>query len=96
MKSLIKNPSAWLPIAFSVAVMAMWVISLSTFGAPHPLPDENAAAHLFQVWLVAEVLLVGFFATKWLPQMPKQALIVLAMQIVAVLAGCFPVYYFHL
>ena len=42
-------------------------------------------AHLFQLWLVLEPLMVGFFAVKWLPRAPKQALFILALQIVVAL-----------
>jgi hypothetical protein len=59
-------------------------------------PDEGTGAHLFQIWLVLEVFMVGFFAVKWLPQKPKDTLFVLAIQIVAVLIVCAPVFYFKL
>ena len=43
-----------------------------------------------------EVVMVAFFAIKWLPQAPKQALVVLTIQIVAALAACVPVYILNL
>ncbi|MDR3642861.1 MAG: hypothetical protein P4L74_04515 [Candidatus Doudnabacteria bacterium] len=96
MNSIIKKPSAWIPIALSVIVIGLWVFAFSFGATPSRQPDEGTAAHLFQIWLVLEVLLLGFFAVKWLPKMPKQAVWVLAIQIILVLAGCFPVYYFKL
>lgn len=96
MNSIVKNPSAWIPIAMSLTVLAMWVIGIAMFGPPVREPDEGTGAHFFQIWLVLEVLMVTFFAIKWLPQEPKQALVVLAIQIVAVLAACAPVFYFKL
>ncbi len=48
---------------------------------------KGTGAHLFQLWIVLEVFAVSFFAIKWLPQRPKQALFVLALQ---VLAAFFP------
>ena len=96
MNSIIKNPSAWIPIALSLAVLASMLIYIGIAGAPTRQPDEGTAAHLFQIWLVLEALMVGFFAVKWLPQMPKQALLVLVIQIVAVLAACAPVFYLGL
>ena len=65
-------------------------------GPPQPEADEGVAAHLFQLWLVAEFFLVLFFAFKWLPREPKSASRVFAIQIAGVLAGVFPVFYFHL
>jgi hypothetical protein len=37
-----------------------------------------------------------FFAVKWLPSAPRQALLVLALQAGAVLAAMAPVYLLHL
>ena len=45
----------------------------------------------------AVVLLCGmaFFAIKWLPTKPRQAVVVLALQIGAALAAIFPVWWLH-
>jgi len=34
MNSLLKKPSAWIPIALSLAVLAMWVIGIAMSGPP--------------------------------------------------------------
>lgn len=96
MNAILKQPSAWIPVTLSLVVVTAWCIGLTTVGTPVREPDEGVGAHLFQMWLVLEVLMVAFFATKWLPRRPMQALFVLAIQIVAVLAGCAPVFYFKL
>ena len=49
------------------------------YGVVHEA-DEGAAAHLFQILMVAQVPAVMFFAVKWLPRAPKKALLVLALQ----------------
>lgn len=72
------------------------LISFTMFGIPHRQADEGTAAHLFQIWLVIEVLLIAFFAIKWIPQKPKQGFIISAMQIVAALAACTPVFILNL
>ena len=95
MISTLKRPSAWIPIAMSLAILAMVIANIGIFGVVHGA-DEGAAAHIFQIWLVLEILMVAFFAIKWLPKRPKGALFVLAIQIVAVLAACAPVFYFKL
>ena len=91
-QSLLKQPSAWIPIALSLIVLAIWIISMTMFEPPVRQTDEGIAAHLFQIWLVLEVLMAVFFAIKWLPQRPKQALLILALQIAAMLAACTPVF----
>lgn len=95
MNSLIKKPSAWLPVVLSLAIIAVLVYFFTVYGIVHD-EDEGVAAHLFQLWLVLEVLMIPFFAIKWLPQQPKQAAVILAFQILALLIGCFPVFYFKL
>jgi hypothetical protein len=98
MSSLIKKPSVWLPVVLSLVVLVTMLIYIAISGVPTRQPDEGTGAHLFQIWLVLEVLMVAFFAIKikWLPQAPKQSLWVLAIQILAVLAACAPVFYFKL
>ena len=96
MKSILKQRSAWLPIALSLVVLATTLIYIAVSGPPVRQPDEGTAAHLFQIWLIIEVFMLAFFAIKWLPERPTQALFILMIQIVAVLAACAPVFYFKL
>jgi hypothetical protein len=39
---------------------------------------------------------VAFFVIKWLPKVPRAALCVLALQLVALLIAAAPVYFLHL
>jgi hypothetical protein len=57
--------------------------------------DEGAAAHLWQVLILAQAPIVAFFAIKYLPQKPRPALFILALQVMAVLAACAPVFFLH-
>ncbi|OGD32483.1 hypothetical protein A3C91_02530 [Candidatus Azambacteria bacterium RIFCSPHIGHO2_02_FULL_52_12] len=84
MNSLLKKPSAWIPIAIPLIFFAYLVIYVTAFGIVRE-EDEGIGAHLFQLWLVLEPLAVGFFAVTWLSRAPKQALFILALQIVAAL-----------
>ena len=72
-------------MVISLIVLATILIRLAMFGVPAPEADEGTGAHLFQLWIVLEVLMVAFYAIKWLPQTPKKALLILAIQIVAAL-----------
>jgi hypothetical protein len=92
---VIKRPLAWLPVAMSLAILAM-VVTTIVISGPVRQEDEGTQAHIFQVWLVLEVVLVALFAVAWVPRRPKQALAVLALQILCVLAACAPVFYFRL
>ena len=95
MFALLKRPSAWIPIVLSLGIITMIAGFLTFIAVPsEPAQDEGVAAHLFQIWLVLEALMIPFFALTWLPRLPKEASFLLAAQIFLVLAGMFPVWYF--
>jgi len=76
---LLKSPSALLPIGLAVAALTLPWIALAVFG-PDPTGDEGAAAHLYQLLMVLQGPIILFFALKWLPREPREALTVLALQ----------------
>jgi len=88
----LKQPTAFVPIAMSVAALMMVLGFLARYGAVHEA-DEGAAAHTFQLLLVLQLPIVAFFAVKWLPRAPKAALRILALQAAAGLAALAPVYF---
>ncbi len=81
MLSLIKKPSAWIPLALSAGILGVMCLYFAGVMAPEPVGDEGTGAHLFQIWLVLEPLAIAFFAFKWLDLKPREALIVLGLQI---------------
>jgi hypothetical protein len=88
---IIKQPSAYIPVAMSLAALATVVLHVARFGAAREA-DEGAAAHIWQLLMAAQLPIIAFFAIKWLPQAPKEALVVLVLQFVAVLAALAPVF----
>jgi len=92
---LLKKPSAFVPIAMSIAALAMVLVYVSVHGVVHE-PDENAAAHVWQILMGGQLPIIAFFAIKWMPESPRQALSVLALQAGAGLAALAPVYLLHL
>ena len=95
MNSLIKVPSAWLPIAMSFVALAQALLHGFIFGFVREA-DEGTAAHIWQILMVGQIPIVLFFAIKWLPRSPRQALLVLALQAGFYLASLAPVFYFKL
>lgn len=93
--SMMKHPSAYLPAAMSLIALATALGFLARFGVVRA-PDENAAAHVWQLLMAGQVPIIAFFAIKWLPRAPKQGLLVLAAQAIAALAAFAPVYLFRL
>ncbi|MGH9932792.1 MAG: hypothetical protein ACREA9_26615 [Pyrinomonadaceae bacterium] len=90
-----KKPSAWIPLAMSFAALAMVLGHVAMFGAAREA-DEGTAAHIWQILMAAQVPIVAFFAIKWLPRTPGQALLVLALQAAAALAALAPVFFLNL
>ena len=91
---MLKHPSAFLPVAMSLGALATVVIFLALNG-PAPQADEGTAAHIWQLLMAAQVPIVLFFAIKWLPQSPRQAVPILGLQVGAALAALAPVFLLH-
>jgi hypothetical protein len=91
----IKQPSAFLPLAMSLTALGIVLGHIALYGVAR-VADEGAAAHLWQILMAGQIPLVAFFAIKWLPQAPKRALYILALQVGAALAAMAPVYILHL
>ena len=92
--SLLKQPSAYIPVLMSLAALAIVLGHVAFVGTARE-PDEGAAAHLWQLLIAGQIPVVIFFAITWLPQVPRQALPILAMQAIAGMAALAPVAYFH-
>ena len=92
---MLKRPSAFLPLGMSFAALVTVLGHVAIFGAMHEA-DEGTSAHIFQILMVAQIPILAFFAIKWLPQAPRQALYVLALQVGVALAALAPVYLLHL
>ena len=78
--SLLKHPSAYLPIAMSLAALSLLFGYVALYGLARQ-EDEGGAAHTFQLLMVAQVPIIGWFAARWLPRLPRDAALVLALQI---------------
>ncbi len=93
--SIMKKPSAFLPLAMSFAALATVLVHVAMFGVAREA-DEGTAAHVWQILMAAQIPIVAFFAIKWLPRTPGQALRVLALQAGAGLAALAPVFVLNL
>jgi hypothetical protein len=93
--SLLKKPSAFLPVAMSLAALVTVLIHIAIYG-PARQADEGTAAHIFQLLLLVQLPIVLYFAVRWLPHFPRSALLVLALQAAAGLAALAPVFFLNL
>jgi hypothetical protein len=90
--SPMKQLSAVIPVVLSLAALGLVLGHAAVYGVVHET-DEGAAAHIFQILMVAQVPVVTYFALKWLPRAPGLALRVLALQAGAALAAFAAVYW---
>ena len=92
---MIKNPSAFIPVAMSLTALALVLGHIAIYGVAREA-DEGATAHLWQLLMAGQMPVLAFFAIKWLPKAPRPTLGVLALQAGAVLASMAPVFFFNL
>lgn len=88
----IKHWSAWLPVAISLFFIALALRHVAIYG-PGMAEDEGTEAHLFQLLMPAQALVIAYFAYTWLPRSPRLALGLLAVQLAAAAAVIALVYW---
>ena len=94
--TLLKKPSACLPIAMSAGALALVAGGLALHGLPPAGGDEGATAHTWQLLMAGQLPFIGYFVWKWLRRAPRQGVPVLALQAAAAAAALAPVCVLHL
>ena len=92
--SVLRRPSAFLPVAMSFGALTVVLLFLA-FHGPAPQQDEGAAAHIWQLLMAGQIPIALFFAIKWVPRQPRQAVPIVVLQVVAALAALVPVFVLH-
>ncbi|MGB6518154.1 MAG: hypothetical protein WBE79_06580 [Candidatus Cybelea sp.] len=85
MLDLLKRPAAFLPLAISGGFLIVLLVGLAQ-GTLARQPDEDAAAHLFQILIPVQIVFIGAFAVAWLPKRARSAVRILCLQGAALLA----------
>ena len=63
---------------------------------PGPEADEGLAARLWWLLMIGQLPLIGYFATRWLPAAAGAARVVLALQVVGIVANFAALRFFDL
>ena len=92
--SPIRQPSALAPIAMSLVALALVFGRIALVGTAREA-DEGALAHTWQLLIAAQIPIMLYFALRYLPRQPRQTALALALQVIAVLAACAPVFLLH-
>ena len=93
--TMMKRPSAFLPVAMSFVALATVLGHVAIFGVAREA-DEGTAAHVFQLLMITQLPIMMFFAIKWIRQNPRQTLLVMALQLTAAVAALAPVFALNL
>jgi hypothetical protein len=91
LRTAMKQPSAFLPLAMSAAALATVLIHVALFGAAREA-DEGTAAHIWQLLMAGQVPVIAVFAMTWLPRAPREGITILGLQVAAALAALAPVF----
>jgi hypothetical protein len=75
----------------SLAALSLVLGHVAIYGGARQA-DEGAAAHLWQLLTAGQIPVIAFFAIKWLPRTPGQAMLVLGLQGAAIVAAVAPVF----
>ena len=95
MSTVLRRPSAFLPVLMSLAALSVVLAHFALVGTAREA-DEGTAAHVWQLLMALQVPVVAYFAVKWLPRNPQHGLLVVALQVAAIIAALAPVFYFGL
>src|SRR6266540_5349370 len=90
--TLIRQPSAFLPLVMSLAALGLVLGHAAVFGVVHEA-DEGAAAHIWQILMALQVPILAYFMLKWLPTKPRETLQILLLQAATWLANFAAVYW---
>ena len=90
-RSPLTHWSGWLPLAIPIFLLALGARYVAIHGLVSQV-DEGTEAHLFQLLMPVQLVVMGYFALTWLPRAPRAAFLVLALQAVAVAAVFVAVY----
>ncbi len=85
------KPSAWGPVIMSIGALVLCGVQMAMHGT-RPVPDEDALVHLWQLLVLGQVPIIGFFAFRWLRACPRQAATVLVAQLLAAACALVPVH----
>ena len=90
-ETLFRMPSGFLPVVMSSIALLLVLAHVALVGVK-PQANEGAAAHIWQLLMVAQLPLIAYFGIRWVPPAPKQGLIVLLTQLAFALVAAMPVF----
>ena len=90
--AVLRRPSAIIPVVMSAAALAL-VLGYAELVGTAPQPDEGTAARIWQLLMIGQLPVIGYFALRWWPIEPRPTVVMLGVQVAAALAAAFPVWW---
>lgn len=92
--SLVRKPSAFIPVGMSLCAFALVVGSIAMHGGAElkRQTDEGTAAHIWQLLMAGQLPILALFAFKWLRRDPKAGMSILALQMAGFGVALLPVW----
>lgn len=92
--AMARHPSAFVPLILSGCALALLVGYLSVFGigSGRTAHDEGATAHLYQLLIGAQLLIIPWFALRWSWREWRAGATLLALQALAITASFAPLW----
>jgi hypothetical protein len=87
---MFRNASAAIPLGMSTGAFITVLIHIVSIGTG-PAARRRHGSTSIQILLDGQAPFVAFFALKWLPRMPSEAMLVIALQAAAALIALAPV-----
>jgi hypothetical protein len=92
--TLVRKPSAFIPLILSAGALLLLLGWLSIYGVREmeAAQDEGAAAHLYQLMIGGQLFVIAWFMFRWARHDLKAGVTILALQALAILASFIPLY----
>lgn len=72
-------------MAMSAAALVLLLSYIAIFGIQKTPSDEGVAARMFQLLLVGQLPIIGYFGVTWFPKYKAEAIQILVTQLLAAL-----------
>ena len=89
--TIVRRPSAFLPVAMSLVALGLIAAHIAIAGIA-PQRDEGTAARLWQLLMLGQVPIIGYFAATSVPSAGREGLVVLVVQLLAAIAAAAPIF----
>lgn len=95
--AMAKHPSGFVPLVLSACAIALLASYIAIYGVGSARPDvdvhdEGSAAHIYQLLIGAQILIIPWFALRWGRRDLRAGTTLVALQVLAIIASFGPLW----